>query len=107
MTTESLTALLLGLVSIAATPLVAMRVELEGLRASGSETQVELTLQISPEDRARVGRSFSLQAELTRGDTTVESIARTVEMDGRGRARRGKRLGDPTEDRGGEPPGAG
>jgi hypothetical protein len=74
-------------VSIAATPLVAMRVELEGLRASGSETLVELTLQISPEDRGRVGRNLSLQAVLTRGETTVGSIARTIQVDDRGRAR--------------------
>jgi hypothetical protein len=86
-TTRSLAALLLGLVSIAATPLVALRVELEGLRESGGKTLIELTLQISPEDRARIGRSLSLQAELTRGDTTVGSIARTVEMDAQGRAR--------------------
>jgi hypothetical protein len=78
---------MLGLVGLAATQLVAMRVELEGIRASGSETLVELSLQIAPEDRTRVGRRVSFNAVLTRGDTNVASVARIVELDDRGRAR--------------------
>jgi hypothetical protein len=67
--------------------MVAMRVELEGIRASGTETLVELSLQIAPEDRTRVGRNLSLNAVLMRGDTNVASVARIVELDNRGRAR--------------------
>jgi hypothetical protein len=78
---------MLGLISVAAGPPVAMRVDIEPVRSAGSDTLVELTVQIAPEDRARIGRSAWIQAELDRGERVLERVAQTVEVDRNGRAR--------------------
>jgi len=81
------TALLLGPISLAAARLVAMRVEVQGLRAAGPHTVVALTVQIAPEDRERVGRDAWLRAALQLGDEAVSRIDRAVEMDPAGNVR--------------------
>jgi hypothetical protein len=80
-------ALLLGSLCIAATRLVAMRVDIEPLRGEGEKTVVEVGIQIAPEDRPVIGRQVVLQLELTRDGTTVDRVARSIELDANGRAR--------------------
>jgi hypothetical protein len=79
--------LAVGSLSIAATRLVAMRVDIEALGAAGDKTAVEVGIQIAPEDRPVMGRRVVLQLELTRGETTVDRVARSIELDSNGRAR--------------------
>jgi hypothetical protein len=81
---NSLLVLLVGLLSIAASPPVAMRVEIEPVRAMGPDTAIELTVQIAPEDRARIGRSAWLQAELKKGKAAKFRIARAVDVNAKG-----------------------
>lgn len=80
-------ALLLGSLCIAATRLVAMRVDIEPLRGEGEKTVVEVGIQIAPEDRPVIGRQVVLQLELTRDGTTVDRVAQSIELDANGRAR--------------------
>jgi hypothetical protein len=79
--------LAVGSLSIAATRLVAMRVDIEALGAAGDKTAVEVGIQIAPEDRPVMGRRVVLQMELTRGERTVDRVARSIELDSNGRAR--------------------
>ena len=78
---------LLAAALAAAATFVALRVELEPLRASGGETLVAVTVQVAPEDRARVGRGAWLELELRRGERSLARLARAVELDEQGRAR--------------------
>lgn len=79
--------LVVGSLSIAATRLVAMRVDIEPLGASGDGTLVEVGLQIAPEDRPLLGQHAVLQIDLTHADETVDRVARSVDLDSTGRAR--------------------
>jgi hypothetical protein len=79
--------LAVGSLSVAATRFVAMRVDIEALRAAGQNTVVEVGIQIAPEDRSVIGRRVVLQMELTRDKTTVDRVARSIELDSDGRAR--------------------
>lgn len=79
--------LVLGSLSIAATRLVAMRVDIEALGAAGEKTAVEVGIQIAPEDRSVIGRQVVLQMELTRDKTTIDRVAQSLELDSNGRAR--------------------
>ena len=79
--------LVFGSLSIAATRLVAMRVDIEALGAAGEKTAVEVGIQIAPEDRSVIGRQVVLQMELTRDTTTVDRVAQSLELDSNGRAR--------------------
>jgi hypothetical protein len=73
--------------SIAATRPIAMRVDIEPLRAAGADTVVEVSIQIAPEDRSAIGRRVVLQMELTREKTTIDRVARSVDLDSNGQAR--------------------
>lgn len=79
--------LAVGAISIAATRPIAMRVEILPLRAAGEGTVVEVSVQIAPEDRSTIGRQVVLQMELTRDTTTIDRVARSVDLDAEGRAR--------------------
>jgi len=74
--------LLTALVSVASTRLVAMRVDVEPVRAIGPDTVMTIVLEVAPEDRERVGRDVLLRAELRRGDDVVSRVTRTVELEG-------------------------
>ena len=54
---------MVALVSAAAAP-VAMRVEVEPLGSSGEETRVAVIVQVSPEDRGRIGKNPIVRIEL-------------------------------------------
>ena len=77
----------LGMLSIAATRLVALRVEVEPLRGLDRDTVMAVTVQIAPEDRERVGPDSWVQVELKRGDRRVDRVSRAVTMDPDGAAR--------------------
>jgi hypothetical protein len=73
--------------SLAATRPIAMRVDIEPLRAAGTDTVVEVGIQIAPEDRSAIGRRVILQMELTREKATIDRVARSVDLDSNGQAR--------------------
>ena len=73
--------MLAAVVSVAATRLVAMRVEVEPVRAIGPDTIMTMVLVVAPEDRERIGRDVLLRAELRRGDDVVSRVTRTIELD--------------------------
>lgn len=81
------TALLLGLLSIAAGPPVAMRVELEPAGTVEGDTLVSVTVQVAPEDRRRMGSDVWVQCELLQGGERVDRLARALDLDDRGQAR--------------------
>ena len=83
----ALATLLLGLLSIAAGPPVALRVELEPTGADGDRTTMSVTIQVAPEDRARVGRDVWVQGELLAHGERVDRLARALDLDERGQAR--------------------
>jgi len=72
--------LLLPTAAAAAASLIAMRVEVQAVGASGSETTVRITVQIAPEDRLRIGEEALIQGELTRGKRTIQRLVRTVRV---------------------------
>ena len=74
-------------VPVAAAELVAMRVEVQPVRAVGGETVTAVEIQVAPEDRVRVGRNAWVEMELRRGQSVLSSSARAVEVDGEGRMR--------------------
>ncbi len=82
-----LVVVLLGMLSIAATRFVAMRVEIEPVRPEGTATAAILVVQVAPEDRARIGRSGWLEGEIRRGDAVVARLARAAELDATGAVR--------------------
>jgi Mg-chelatase subunit ChlD len=77
---NSLVVVVAALASVAATRLVAMRVDVEPVRAIGPDTVMTIVLEVAPEDRERVGRDVLLRAELRRGDEVVSRVTRTVEL---------------------------
>jgi hypothetical protein len=80
-------AALLGLLSVAAAPPVAMRVTVDPVRAAGADTAVAVIVEIAPEDRPRVGPQALLQVELTRPGQAPARIAQTIELGRDGAAR--------------------
>ena len=53
-----------GAICLAASAPVAIRVEVEPLAASGTGTEVAVIIQVSPEDRTRVGANAMVRIEL-------------------------------------------
>ncbi len=84
MKTSSVVALFAALVSIAASSLVAMRVETEILGPAGENTALALIIQIAPEDRPRVGRDAWLKLVLRQAGDVVESYDLGVDVDSSG-----------------------
>ena len=64
---SSLALLLLGTLCVAAGAPVALRVEVEPLRGIDGETLVAVKVQISPEDRSRIGSNAMVRLELDGG----------------------------------------
>jgi len=63
-TSSLLPVFVVGALCLAASAPVAIRVGVEPLRASGAGTEVVVMIQISPEDRARVGANAMVRIEL-------------------------------------------
>ena len=78
---------LLGLLSISATRLVALRVDVEPLRAIGGETVVAVEVRIAPGDRARIGDRAWVEIVLARDGGVVDRVARAVRLGADGEAR--------------------
>ena len=79
--------LLAGGLSFAATAPVAMRVEVEPIRQVGDETEVAVVVQVSPEDRLRIGSNAILRIELDGGKVSSGSPMRAVRLEDDGSAR--------------------
>jgi len=79
--------LLAGVLSFAATAPVAMRVEVEPLRQVGALTEVVVVVQVSPEDRIRIGSNAILRIELDGGTVSSGSPMRAVWLEDDGSAR--------------------
>jgi len=79
--------LLAALVSVAANPPVAMRVELEPLRSIEGKTDVEVVIQVSPEDRGRLGDNVIVRIELDGGAVSSGSPMRAVRLETDGSVR--------------------
>ena len=79
--------LLAGALSIAATAPVAMRVEVEPVRQAGALTEVAVVVQVSPEDRLRIGSNAILRIELDGGTVSSGSPMRAVRLEDDGSAR--------------------
>ena len=79
--------LLAGGLSFAATAPVAMRVEVEPTRQAGALTEVVVVVQVSPEDRLRIGSNAILRIELDGGAVSSGSPMRAVRLEDDGSAR--------------------
>ena len=79
--------LLAGGLSLAASAPVAMRVEVEPLRQVGASTEVAVVVQVSPEDRVRIGSNAILRIELDGGTVSSGSPMRAVRLEDDGSAR--------------------
>ena len=79
--------LLAGGLSFAATAPVAMRVEVEPTRQAGDLTEVVVVVQVSPEDRLRIGSNAILRIELDGGAVSSGSPMRAVRLEDDGSAR--------------------
>ncbi|MEJ2583042.1 MAG: hypothetical protein P8127_15625 [Acidobacteriota bacterium] len=79
--------LLAALMSVAANPPVAMRVELEPLRSIDGKTDVEVMIQVSPEDRGRLGDNVIVRIELDGGAVNSGSPMRAVRLETDGSVR--------------------
>lgn len=77
---------LLGLASLAAGPPVAMRVELEAVGSVAGGTTMAITIQVAPEDRARLGSDVWVQGELLRRGERADRLARALDVDQQGEA---------------------
>jgi len=82
----AVTVLLAAVTAMAASP-IAMRVDVEPVRAAGDKTTMAVTVQVAPEDRSRVGTDAWIQGELRQRGARVERLARAVDLDENGRAR--------------------
>ena len=82
-----LVVLLVGGLSLAASAPVAMRVEVQPLRQAGTSTEVAVIVQVSPEDRVRIGSSAILRIELDGGEVSSGSPMRAVNLEDDGSAR--------------------
>jgi len=72
MTTRLCGLLLLASSAVAASTLIAMRVETEALRADGDDTVLSIAVTIAPEDRARAGTVVWISGELSQGSEIVD-----------------------------------
>jgi hypothetical protein len=79
--------LLASALSVAATAPVAMRVEVEPIRQVGDATEVTVVVQVSPEDRLRIGSNAILRIELDGGKVSSGSPMRAVRLEDDGSAR--------------------
>jgi hypothetical protein len=79
--------LLAGVLSVAATAPVAMRVELEPRRQVGDMTEVAVVVQVSPEDRIRIGANAIVRIELDGGTVSSGSPMRAVRLEDDGSTR--------------------
>ncbi len=79
--------LLTGVLSVAANAPVAMRVEVEPVRQAGALTEVAVVVQVSPEDRLRIGSNAILRIELDGGTVSSGSPMRAVRLEDDGSAR--------------------
>ena len=79
--------LMVGGLSLAATAPVAMRVEVEPLRQVGASTEVAVIVQVSPEDRVRIGSNAILRIELDGGAVSSGSPMRAVRLEDDGSTR--------------------
>jgi hypothetical protein len=79
--------LLAGGLSLAASVPVAMRVEVEPLRQVGGLTEVAVVVQVSPEDRIRIGSNAIVRIELDGGTVSSGSPMRAVRLEDDGSAR--------------------
>jgi hypothetical protein len=77
----------MGALWVAASAPVAMRVEVEPQRTSDGTTVVEVVVQVSPEDRTRVGANAIVRLELDGGTVDFGSPMRGVRFDSAGSAR--------------------
>jgi len=82
-----LVSLLAGALSFAATVPVAMRVEVEPLRQVGASTEVAVVIQVSPEDRIRIGSNAIVRIELDAGGVDSGSPMRAVRLEDDGSTR--------------------
>ena len=82
-----LVSLLAGVLSVAATAPVAMRVELEPRRQVGDKTEVAVVVQVSPEDRIRIGANAIVRIELDGGEVSSGSPMRAVRLEDDGSTR--------------------
>ncbi len=80
-------AVLAGALGIAAGAPVAMRVEVEPLRQSGNATEVMVVIQVSPEDRGRIGENIILRVEMDGGTVSSGSPMRALRLEDDGSAR--------------------
>lgn len=85
--TRVLVWLLTGLFGVAAAAPVAMRVEVEPQRQSGDKTQVVVVIQVSPEDRGRIGSNAIVRIELDEGRVSSGSPMRAVRLEDDGSIR--------------------
>jgi len=83
----ALGSLLVGALSLAATAPVAMRVEVEPLRQVGASTEVAVVVQVSPEDRVRIGENAIVRIELDGGAVSSGSPMRAVWLEDDGSTR--------------------
>ena len=65
--------------AFAAAP-VAMRVEVEPLRQAADKTRVAVVIQVSPEDRSRLGANVIVRIELVGGELSSGSPKRAVRL---------------------------
>jgi hypothetical protein len=79
--------LLVGAVNVTASTPVAMRVEMEPQRQVGEMTEVAVVVQVSPEDRIRIGSNAILRIELDGGTVSSGSPMRAVRLEDDGSAR--------------------
>jgi len=79
--------LLAGALSVAATAPVGLRVEVEPIRQVGDATAVAVVVQVSPEDRLRIGSNAILRIELDGGTVSSGSPMRAVRLEDDGSAR--------------------
>ena len=79
--------MLTAVLSFAATAPVAMRVEVEPVRQAGALTEVAVVVQVSPEDRLRIGSNAILRIELDGGTVSSGSPMRAVRLEDDGSAR--------------------
>jgi hypothetical protein len=82
-----LVSLLAGVLSVAASAPVAMRVELEPRRQVGDMTEVAVVVQVSPEDRIRIGTNAIVRIELDGGVVSSGSPMRAVRLEDDGSTR--------------------
>ncbi|MCW8983721.1 MAG: hypothetical protein OQK55_00135, partial [Thermoanaerobaculales bacterium] len=79
--------LLAGVLSVAATAPVAMRVEVEPFGQAGALTEVAVVVQVSPEDRIRIGTNAIVRIELDGGTVSSGSPMRAVRLEDDGSTR--------------------